>query len=158
MNHKIKFALRGEPSVREYDPEAFREAAGLVYLPALEFADDRTYRRILKECEYSLRKGGITGEMKWLGTFYAEHIREHVVADMSIRWIDDTLGYGLFAEQDIEAGDYIGEYTGVVRRRNILFRNYNEYCFSYPTSDVSFRKHMIDPREKGNELRYANHS
>lgn len=155
--HKIKFLRRGATEIREYTPEDFQDAAGHGYIPELVFTDEKTFRRVRKRCR-SLKKGGITPEMKWLGTLYAEQIRMHSVADVSIRWIDDRLGYGLFAEQNIEAGECIGEYAGVVRRRSFLFRNYNEYCFSYPTSEVSFRKHIIDARDHGNELRYANHS
>jgi hypothetical protein len=155
---RIKFARGPEASIQEYDPQDFELIAGHGYLPELVFAGEATYRRILRECRIAEKNGGITSEMKWLGTFYSEQIRTHALADVSIRWIDETLGYGLFAEQDIEAGGYIGEYTGVVRRRSLFFRDHNEYCFSYPTSDVSYRKHIIDAKEQGNELRYANHS
>jgi len=155
---KIKFARRGEISIREYSPEEFQNVVGHCYIPGLVFADENTFRRVREECQSALKNGCITSEMKWLGTFYAEKIRSHSVADVSIRWIDETLGYGLFAEQNMEAGEFIGEYAGVVRRRSLFFRNYNEYCFSYPTSDVNFKKHIIDARNQGNELRYANHS
>src|SRR5687768_6484861 len=116
--HKIKFARRGETEIREYAPEDFQIAAGHGYISQLEFKDEKTFQRVRTECQIALRKGMITAEIKWLGAFYAEQIRNHFVADVSIRWIDETLGYGLFAEQNIEAGGYIGEYAGVVRRRS----------------------------------------
>src|SRR5262245_44458938 len=108
--HRIKFAPRGENTFREYEPEEFQVIAGHPYVEELMFADETTYRRILKQCEAASRNGGITAEMKWLGAYYADAIRDHSVADVSIRWIDEALGYGIFAEHDIAAGDYIGEY------------------------------------------------
>lgn len=156
--HKIKLVLRGESAIREYAPDDFAHAAGHTYIPELVFISEKTFQHVRNECKSLLRKDAITVEMKWLGALYAEQIRSHSMANVSIRWIDERLGYGLFAEQSIESGEYIGEYAGLVRRRSLLFRNYNDYCFSYPTSEVYFRKHVIDARDQGNELRYANHS
>lgn len=155
--HKIKLLRRGETAIQEYAPEDFQHAAGHSYVPELVFADERTFQTVRTQCESAVRNGAITVEMKWLGALYAEQIRSNSVADVSIRWIDERLGYGLFADRKIEAGECIGEYAGIVRRRSLLFRNFNEYCFSYPTSDLSFRKYIIDAQDNGNELRYANH-
>jgi SET domain-containing protein len=100
-----------------------------------------------------------------LGILHAEELKNHTIADVSIQWVDGTIGYGLFAEKDLSAGDFIGEYAGVVRKINMIYGTINmiygtinEYCFAYPTAALSFRKHIIDARHKGNEIRYANHS
>jgi hypothetical protein len=156
--HRIKFALRGEREPKEYSVQEFTAATGVVYLPELEFQDRKTYEAVRRKCANALQKGVVGEQSRWLGTLHAEEIRDHVVADVSIRWIDETFGYGLFAETDIQVGEYIGEYTGVVRRCNLLVDKINEYCFSYPTSAMSFKKYIIDARDKGNELRFANHS
>lgn len=156
--HKIKLAGRGERTPCEYAPEEFHQAVGVEYLPQLVFENDKTHRRVRAQCENAVKRGFITSEMKWLGALYAERIAKHFVADVSIRWIDKTFGYGLFAEQDLDAGDYVGEYTGVVRKRMIFSINHNDYCFSYPTSEIGFRRHMIDALRNGNEWRFANHS
>lgn len=158
IDHIIKFAKQGTDEIIEYSPENFIEAAGHQYLPELEFIDDETLEIVKKQCSHGLEIGFIDEESQWLGTLHAKQIRSHYVADVSIQWIDETLGYGLFAEKDIKAWEYIGEYTGVVRKRNLIFRNVNDYCFSYPTSVLNFRKNTIDAQDKGNELRYANHS
>lgn len=160
--HKIKLARRGEQAIGEYVPEEFHQAMGVEYLPQLVFENEETHRRVRVQCENAIESGRITSEMKWLGAFYAERIARHFIADVSIRWIDETLGYGLFAEQDLDAGEYVGEYTGIVRKRMIFSLNHNDYCFSYPTSEIGFRRlfrrQMIDALHNGNEWRYANHS
>jgi len=153
----IRFAGPGEKEKKEYSIKDFERFANFTYLPGLEFQDEKTFRRIRKQCSHVLRKELIDGERKWLGAFHAAKIKSHYVANLSIRWIDETLGYGLFAEESIKASEYIGEYTGVVRRRR-YFSNKNDYSFLYPTSFFYLRKHIIDGKDQGNEIRYANHS
>jgi hypothetical protein len=156
--HRIKFARRGEATACEYSPEEFHQVTGVQYLPQLIFENEKTHERVRAQCRSTVRSGLITSEMKWLGALDAQRIQRHFIANVSIRWIDEIRGHGLFAEQALAAGDYVGEYTGIVRKRMIFSLNHNDYCFSYPTSEVGFRRHMIDALKNGNELRYANHS
>jgi len=156
--HIIKFAPRGQKEIQEYTVEEFQNVTGIQYLPALEFQDEKTFEAVRKKCASALERGIVGSQSRWLGTLHAQEIRNHSVANVSIRWIDETFGHGLFAEQDINTGEYIGEYTGQVRKCNLIFDRINEYCFSYPTSAMSFQKHIIDAKARGNEMRFANHS
>jgi hypothetical protein len=156
--HVIKFAPRGQNEIKEYTIQEFETATGLKYLPALEFQNQETFEAVRKKCARAIKKGTVWAQSRWLGTLHAHEIRNHAIANVSIRWIDETFGYGLFAEEDIATGQYIGEYTGLVRKCNLIFDRINEYCFAYPTNAMSFQKHIIDARDQGNEMRYANHS
>ena len=156
--HLIKFAQCGENQIAEFTPEEFETLTGRTYLPSLEFQSEAILERIKMQCARAIRIGVIGSDSRWLGALHASEIRNQVVADVSIRWIDENIGYGLFAESSLEPGDFIGEYTGVVRSCNPFFGNVNAYCFGYPTSALTFRKHVIDAYQKGNELRFANHS
>jgi hypothetical protein len=154
----IKFVRRGENEIKFYTVEEFMAVTGLIYLSELEFQDEEVRERIQMQCFHALEIGTIGKDSRWLGALHAREIESHTIADVSIRWIDETIGYGLFAEKDIAAWEYIGEYTGLVRRLNLIFGNINEYCFGYPTSAMSFRKHVIDALHHGNEIRYINHN
>jgi SET domain-containing protein len=156
--HFIKFTGRGESEIKVYSVEQFMAATGLVYLPELEFQDETVLQRIQMQCSNALKTGTIGTDSRWLGALHSKKLGSHYIADVSIRWIDETIGYGLFAEKDIGAWEYIGEYTGLVRKLNWIFGNINEYCFGYPTSRFSYKKHVIDALNKGNEIRYVNHS
>jgi SET domain-containing protein len=156
-SHFIKFAARGEREIRVHSLEEFQFATGKRYLHALEFESEKIRKRVKKQCSEALENGYVGEESKWLGVLHSGQLTNHYVADVSIRWIDETIGYGLFAEKELHPGDFIGEYTGLVRRRNLISKNFNEYCFAYPGSIFNFRKHMIDAQDQGNELRYANH-
>jgi uncharacterized protein len=131
---------------------------GIEYLPHLQFDSAKIFQRITKHCIRASKKNLIHAKRKWLGALYAEQISSAHMADVSIRWIDDTLEYGLFAETDIYAWEFIGEYTGVVRRHYSIFSEINDYCFLYPTSRYFFGKYFIDGEKAGNEIRFANHS
>ncbi|MCI0443213.1 SET domain-containing protein-lysine N-methyltransferase [bacterium] len=156
--HLIKFVRRGEHEINEFSADEFSRSMGIEYLPRLKFQNDKILLRITKHCMRASDKDYIHSKRKWLGALYAEQIRSATMADVSIRWIDDTLEYGLFAEKDMIAWEFIGEYTGVVRRHYPIFNKINDYCFLYPTSRYFFGKYFIDGEKCGNEIRYANHS
>jgi SET domain-containing protein len=154
----IKFAGQREKEIKEYTVEGFERTVGLIFLHGLEFENEKTLRQISKQCSHASKNGYIDADRKWLGALYVDQIRSHNIADVSIRWIDETLGYGLFAEEEIKVREYIGEYTGVIHKRYPFSVKKNDYRFVYPTSFFYIGKHVIDAREKGNEIRYANHS
>jgi hypothetical protein len=156
--HLIKFAHKSDSKINECSADEFSRSMGIEYLTRLKFQNDKILRRITKHCMRASDKDYIHSKRKWLGALYTEQIRSATMADVSIRWIDDTLEYGLFAEKDITAWEFIGEYTGVVRRHYPIFSEINDYCFLYPTSRYFFGKYFIDGEKCGNEIRYANHS
>lgn len=68
------------------------------------------------------------------------------------------IGYGLFAADNIKKGQFLGEYTGIVRRNDRrYFKPLNHYCFECPVPDSIGRSHVIDAT-KGNLARFVNHS
>ena len=77
---------------------------------------------------------------------------------ISTKFINDTVGEGLFTEEKIESGQYIDKYTGLLRRNN---RRYgypmNNYCYQYPVPDKNDINFVIDGTS-GNLTRYINHS
>jgi hypothetical protein len=156
--HIIKFAGREEKETKEYTVAEFTQVTGHLFVPDLRFENEKTLRNIKKKCMDAFRRGFVNAEKKWLGTLYFEKLRTHYIADVSIRWIDETFGYGLFTERDIKAAEYIGEYAGVVKRRYPFLGRKNDYRFVYPTSFFYIGKYVIDAKDKGNEIRYANHS
>ncbi len=142
----------------EYNFEEFERLSSLHYLTHLEFQDLRTLKAVQKQCLYLCDKDCISTESKWLGSYYGEQLRVGYVNDIVIKWIGIEIGYGAFARRDIEAFEFIGEYTGVIKRRRFLFSKSNDYCFFYPSSYHCFIPYIIDSQEKGNITRFINHS
>jgi len=88
------------------------------------------------------------------GRHFRDKIEVSYLVASSVRWLGREVGRGLFAEEDIEKGAYVGEYTGIVRRNDI--RRYleplNNYCFKYPVD-----RFVIDATQ-GHLTRFINHS
>lgn len=89
---------------------------------------------------------------------YLPLIHQGSVADMTVRWVNDEMGYGLFTNQVLKEGDFIGEYVGKVREMQRSNPDPNPYCFHYPTRWLSRRLFCIDSQKEGNITRFINHS
>jgi len=88
---------------------------------------------------------------------YQTKIASGYFIDVVIEWIDDVLQYGVFADRDINTGEYVGEYVGTVHQVYRLRPHFNEYCLHYPLFP-SFRYFLTDCKFEGNESRFLNHS
>jgi uncharacterized protein len=144
--------------IQELSIPEFEQWAGIRYLADLEYKNNWTHSQIVKQCKKTEQLGVIDKETRWNGAFYGKQIKAGHVADVTIKWVNDELGYGLFASEDMSTKEFIGEYTGVVKRKNLLFQNINDYCFAYPTTGISFTTFTIDSLDQGNEVRFLNHS
>lgn len=133
----------------------FEQAAGITYLSHLEFA---SYEQLERIHHYLRRIERTFGEEnRWLSAFYRPQIESGEMGDLVVRWIDDRLGYGLFAGSVLAPHSYLGEYTGRVRAARFRERRSLEYGFEYPGRDRWGRRYIVDAAEGGNEMRYINH-
>jgi len=140
----------------------FIESQGIAYLPRAEYTDQPSFKRDLKDSPYYLDN---QEEFDHLAVNYGKAVAERQMAPVSIRFVSGDVGCGLFAESDLEAGSFIGEYTGTVQPgRDVLpeekgERGYDtDYTWDYPDAwyeDILFE---INAGRRGNELRYINHS
>lgn len=66
----------------------------------------------------------------------------------------ESIGYGLFATRDIPCGEFIGEYTGLVRS-SAAIASFDSYGCIYPNCQDAMH---ISAKEYGNIIRFINHS
>lgn len=136
--------------------EEFERAAGIVYLSHLHFA---SYEQLERLRRYLLRgRKRFAAESRWLTAYYQPDIKNQTTANLVIRWIDEGLGYGLFAGEAIYSQQYLGEYTGRVRSARWFERGELDYSFQYPGRSRLGQRTVVDAAEAGNEMRYINHS
>lgn len=147
-----KVILKGSEEITPYSEELM----GANWLSALEFCNEKVAKHVRKQCEKALKKGWFDTRKKWLGVFYSKEIEKGEHPELIIKWIDERVGYGVFAHQDIRVGTFIGEYTGVVRKRSTDEENF--YCFEYAIGDNWKSPFVIDAQGKGNYTRFINHS
>lgn len=142
----------------DYDEKRFEQIFGIQYIKKLEFADFEVEQLVKNQCQKVMKKNRIGQNAKWLGSLYASKIESEYAPKVAIKWIHESIGYGVYALEDISAWQFIGEYAGVLRRRKILIPDLNDYCFMYPEIGLRLKNVTIDSKEKGNFTRYINHS
>lgn len=90
---------------------------------------------------------------------YGPLINEGYTAKICIRWINKKVSYGAFAEQDIERGEMVCEYTGIVELEEK--GDDNLYLWDYPTVLKEKNKRIrfcVNAEKAGNYARFINHS
>ena len=155
---KLKVSFVNPPEYKELSFDRFEELFQIKYLSHLEFFDWKVEKSIRKKCALAKKKGKIGDLAIWLGMLHGKELESGHIPPVAIRWIDEKIGYGLFTTQSFKKWQFIGEYTGLIRRRRLLFPDINDYCFMYPKEWISLKAYTIDSEKHGNYTRFINHS
>ena len=128
------------------------------------YLSKNSFRSLVEEKEIEFKgyekqkKGMIEEETIALGTQFKEKIENNYSPSLSVRFVNESIQYGLFTEEDLEKGTYLGTYTGLVRKNEIQFlKPLNNYLREYPILDEFGRSYVIDGKQ-GNLTRFINHS
>lgn len=143
---KLKVCLRNDPTAQiELNEAGIAELLGFHYVPTLVFQTYDFFLETLANCPLTFK-------------FHRKYL-PFSPPDVVVKWIDETVGYGLFSEGSIPKGTIIGEYAGKVRRLYPEKPDPNGYCAHYPTKWWSRGTYtVIDAETEGNELRFINHN
>ncbi|HSX11562.1 MAG TPA: SET domain-containing protein-lysine N-methyltransferase [Chlamydiales bacterium] len=137
---------------------AFPPDAPFEYLPSIAFQSEMERRDILARGFDKLQKGEVAEEALVFGQKYKKKIESDYAPKVSVRFVNDQVGHGVFAEQTLKSERYVGEYTGIVRENiRVYFVPLNNYCYEYPVVD-SLGKHFVVDATRGNFTRFINHS
>jgi hypothetical protein len=135
------------------------ETLGIKYLSHLKFKNYNQLKELIRNCPWIIKYSPLGQINRHMGDLWLAELQKGYHTAVKVQWIDENLGYGLFTKEAIEEGEYVGEYTGVIKRLERRgSENLNPYCFHYPTRFFSWYYYYIDALEEGNEMRYINHS
>lgn len=137
--------------------ESFEKLTGAAFVPRLEFADAALLADLVKRGEKLHKKGLLSQEQLWFGSYYRKEIETPLLPDLFLRWIDPSLGWGVFANRDFKKREFIAEYAGKLRRWK-KEDNKNSYCFEYAVSSGIATPYTIDAQDQGGIARFINHS
>lgn len=149
--------MKGDQTVRPVSVSEFEQLFGVTYFTHLRFPDFKTFKQVMRQTPWFSKFTEIGTERLWLGHWHEQDRNMGRVAPVSVRYIDDKMGYGLFAEAALPPFTYIGQYTGMITRWRVFRQNQNGYCFHYPSGRFHFKIFMVDALKGGNETRFVNH-
>ena len=128
------------------------------HVPLIQFENLADEQEIYLKGLEQEKRGEVSAQALELGERYHSLISSSYLSPASVRWVHEAVGYGLFAEETIEKGAYVGEYTGIVRKNDRrYFEPLNNYCYEYPVQDEIGRNYVIDASQ-GCLTRFINHS
>ncbi len=144
-----------EKEGKRLSQEEFEEISGARWLQRMEFGEN--FEKIRKEGSRLHKKGKMTPEQLWLGKYYQKELSSGEEPDVTIRWIDPLLGWGVFANRAFRKMEFIAEYVGKLRKRERRDTK-NGYCFEYVLVQGIKSPYTIDALDQGGVSRYINHS
>jgi uncharacterized protein len=139
-------------------PHLFAQHMGVAYLPRLTFINDRISAKPVKYFHKAQKRGEISIRQKWLGAYYAQELEMGYTPELFIQWTLPHVGWGVFAQQSFPKGAFLGEYTGVLRRKKWWCDRNNKYSFDYTVGVQEETPFLIDAESSGNITRWINHS
>jgi len=112
---------------------------------------------VLAWTDKAKRNDQIPAEKIWMGIYFDKEIQKGIHAPVSIRYIDASVGYGVFADKKIAPCAFVGEYTGLIQERNRKQLKGKSYCLRYTLWEGK-KQFTIDAEHQGNFTRFINHS
>lgn len=155
---QIAVQLKGADACATCTVAEFEQKFNFTYCPFLTFPSYESLKAVARNCPYILRSHYLAEENYAWGQLYRQAIRQGLMADVYVKWVDEQLGYGLFAAAELPAGTFVGEYTGLVRPLSRLHPDHNGYSLHYPTKWWSWNYFVVDGLHQGNLTRFINHS
>lgn len=148
------------------DLESLRKESVQPALPSLEdfeylsyptFETKESLELVLRTVSKAKAEDKIPAEKIWMGIYFDKEIRMGVHAPISVRHIDDQIGYGVFAEKKIPPCSFVGEYTGLIQEKTPKQLKTKNYCLRYAVWEGK-KNFAIDAEGRGNFTRFLNHS
>jgi uncharacterized protein len=146
-----------QPNV-EFEKNDHLASLDIEYLAQPIFASLDLLDEILIHTQKAKNDEIISSERIWMGVYYDKEIQQGIHPCMSVRWVDDEIGFGVFAAERILPCSYVGEYTGLIQERKTKHIRESNYCIRYTSWPMGRRQHVIDAENMGNFTRFINHS
>ena len=154
-HHRLLIEKDGESAVITH--QEFERRYKVIYNPQLDFLQFTDLLAIMRKTTKYREKGLLDSQQMWLGAYFQKEIESLAFPPVRLKWINDAIGWGVFAERALKQMEYIGEYAGQVRRKK-RSDDKNPYCFQYPFVSGDRSRYTVDALNQGGLSRYVNHS
>ena len=157
MGESCRNEFLAQPNV-EFEKNDHLASLNIEYLAQPIFESWDLLDEILTHTQKAKNDELISNERIWMGVYYDKEIQQNVHPPMRVRWIDEKIGFGVFAAERILPCSYVGEYTGLIQERKSKHINESNYCIRYTSWPMGKRQYVIDAENTGNFTRFINHS
>ena len=154
----VKIILKGCKKFQELPTHKAARTLNFQYRQFHRYGDYSELKTVYDLCAQTREKGYMHTERIYLGMTYRKELNSGESAPISVRWISDELGYGLFSETDLPRWSWVGVYTGLVERRRWLGSGMGDYSFRYPIGELYPKRYVVNSEKEGNLMRFLNHS
>ncbi len=165
----FKVRPKGEDKIRLMEEAEFESFFKIRYLRNVIYGSYSLFKEVIRNCPAYFMKGEAIEEAPTYALFekyaeapekfailaklHKEKIGQGYFVPVTIEWVEEAVGYGAFAEEEIKKGSFVGEYIGEMRRS--AFWGFTcDYAIDYP----GWRRFYVDATKYGNEARFMNHS
>lgn len=138
-------------------PKPLIELSGFTFVDTLIFSDVKLFKKAFFRCKKAYEYGWIDQKKLFKGVYFQKEVQNQVYPKVVIKWIGEGIGNGVFIEEKIRSGAFVGEYVGIVKKKK-LFQRQNLYTMRYPTLYLNKKEYIIDSESFGNFTRFINHS
>lgn len=142
---------KGERYPRYFSEEELSVLCNFTYENSLEEGNFVDELRGLTQ----LLQSSLSPQEHWMGVLALSMLQAKPSPLLVLSWLNDQLGYGVFAGEEIVPGTIVGFYAGEVIKNGA--RAPNNYLFGYRTSEC-LTDFTIDAEKKGNITRFINHA
>lgn len=156
VTSKLFVRRKNKTEPEEFSEQETKKYFGIEYLDHLEFKNYSYLNYVCKHVKKALSKTDLKWKNHWTCCMHESQLIDKTFPLTYVKWIDALIGYGLFAGENIPQYAFIGEYTGVVRKRRAKTDKFNDYIFGYVVA-INDTPFVIDAKERGNYTRFINH-
>lgn len=137
--------------------EQIEEEFSISYIDTICFENDDVLQKVKKRANRKRFHLYDKKHNKWMSNLYARDVRNKKHAPVCIKKVNPLVGHGVFAKETIPSLSYVGEYTGMLRKRRGKKDKGNDYIFGYMVGFFG-TPFIIDAKDMGNFTRFLNHS
>ncbi len=147
-----------QPNVSFEDRKRFEALYDLTYISQPLFESEKVLREVMRLAQKAKAEDAIPNERIWMGIYFDYELLADIHPKVSLRFIDDEVGFGVFAAQRISPCALVGEYTGqLVEAKKRALKSKFHYI-RYAIWEMGGRKYVLDAEKMGNFTRFINHS
>lgn len=147
-----------QPNVQIPDCRNIELFSNLVYLSQPLFESQTLFDEIVAKTQIAKTEDAISPERIWMGIYFDIEIQTGAHPKVSIRFIDNEVGFGVFAEQRVPSCAFAGEYRGIVKAKKSKELKNKVHCVKYTGWAMGRKNFVIDAETMGNYTRFINHS